>query len=788
MSGVCNVQTQIKLFSERKEISSDFQQILAEVADLHVRTLEKSKQKQQEIDANYKSIFNFSVEAMLLIDGEGNIVWANQMFSTLFSYQQTELVGFAVEQLLVIDQRERFLAQLDSFTLMSDCDALSEGYSFSWQPFVGEPFEAEVRLNLLPYLSSDGANVCLRIVVDSVLQDSMKGQDRIQQILDETLKIKRDFLANISHEIRTPMNAIIGMTHLVLKTELNIRQKNYVEVIQRSSEHLLNIINDIFDFSKMEEGQLKLELSAFYLHKILEEVVARVGIEARAKGLSLLLRIAPSLPLSVIGDAKRLEKILLHLIENAVKFTVQGQVELFAELESESNEEVKIKFSIIDTGIGISHDEQAQLFQAFTQADTSATRKFGGLGLGLIISKQLVNLMGGSIGLLSEVDKGSCFWFSVCLRKNQQEVEEVSLVALKNKQGLALAQRAGSRVLLVEDNSLNQQVASEILIDAGMQVTVVGDGQQSIDILKKEVFDLILMDIQMPVMDGWSAAKAIRSGHFLNNIPIIALTALSMNEDKHMCLESGMSDHLLKPIDPNLLIEKLIQWLPEVKRDIGHKAVIKEVENKDLASPGLPLVIEGLDMVMGLKYAMGNPDFYRRLLIKVLDEVPKVQSNLAESISAEHWIDAKRHAHTIKGISATIGANALQKVSADLEFTLGQSEEKNIILNMKNAIDGEALKLLNDIYNYYFCSKEQDVVLAPVASENILVLDSVTKKKIVEDLQRLLQEGDASAGEFFEENQPAFECIWGDKSKELIRLINQFSFNDALEWINKSSI
>jgi two-component system, sensor histidine kinase and response regulator len=786
MNGVYGVQTQIKLFSECREVPSDFQQILTEVADLHVRTLEKSKLKQQQIDANHKSIFNFSTEAMLFLDNKGDIVWANQTLAILFSYSQASLVGLSVEQLLVSDQRELFLSQLDSFVLLSDGDALSDGCFFNWQPSAGEAFVAEMYLSLLPYPSVDGGDICLRIAVNSQLKNSMVGQNRIQQVLDETLKVKRDFLANISHEIRTPMNAIIGMTHLVLKTELNLRQKNYINVIQRSSEHLLKIVNDIFDFSKMEDGQLKLELSDFYLHEILDDVIERTGIEARAKGLSLHLKIAPSLSFSVVGDAKRLEKILLNLIENALKFTLQGQVEVIAEQESENNEGVKIKFSIVDTGIGISHDEQAQLFQAFTQADSSATRKFGGLGLGLIVAKQLVNLMGGSIGLLSEVNKGSCFWFSVYLKKNQQEVEVVSPEVLKNEQLLALANRYGSRILLVEDNSLNQQVASEILIDAGMQVTVVGDGQQAVNILEKEIFDLIFMDIQMPIMDGWTAAKAIRSGRYLTDIPIIALTALSMNEDKQMCLDSGMSDHLLKPIDPDFLITKLIQWLPEVKRNIGHKAVVKAVENKDLASPGLPSAIMGLDMVMGLKYAMGNPDFYRRLLIKVLDEVPKVLSSLAESITAEHWVDAKRHAHTIKGISATIGADTLQKVSADLEFEFGQSEETNVILNMKNAIDDEARLLLDALYAFYFGVKQEPLPTASV--ENIFALDEVNKKKLFENLQRLLQEGDASACDFFEDNQQAFESMLDGRSGDLMRLINQFSFNDALEWMNKFPI
>ncbi|MEJ2793373.1 response regulator [Iodobacter sp. LRB] len=786
MSGVRGVQTKIKLLSGA-EVSSEFQQKLAAISDVHLRTLEQSKQKQRETDANYKSILNFSSEALLLINADGKIIWANQAFAVLFSSSPSVFAGVGAEQLLVADQRKAFLEQLDSFSLMSDGEQLSDSATFSWQYLNSEVFSAEMRLHLLPHQSEEGASICLLIAVNPLLSDAMKAQERIKQILDETLRIKRDFLANISHEIRTPMNAIIGMTHLVLKTDLNIRQKNYIEVIQRSSEHLLSIVNDMFDFSKMEEGKLKLEFSAFYLHPILDDVLNRLGVEAKAKGLILLSQISPLLPSSVMGDAKRLEKILLHLIENAVKFTSEGKIELIVDLESEDENEVNVKFSIVDTGVGISKEQQVQLFQAFNQADTSATRKFGGLGLGLVISKQLVNLMNGNIGLISEENKGSCFWFSVPLKKNKQDVEDISPSVLKNQQQHALASRYGSRILLVEDNALNQQVASEILVEAGMQVAVVGDGQQALQIIEKETFDLILMDIQMPVMDGWRASAAIRAGRHLKEVPIIALTALAMDEDKQKCKESGMSDHLLKPIDPDLLTEKLIQWLPEVKREFVEKVTTPVVSDSPAAA-GLPFCITGLNMEVGLKYAMGNPDFYRRLLIKVLDEMPKIQLSLVDTLNTGNGMDAKRHAHTLKGIAATIGADVLQKVAAELELALDKGEINEQTYKLQHALSLVMNELVDDLNSFYFTQDNLSLATVSLASTEELSLDQDEKKKLFEDLKRLLQEGDASAVEFFEENQLGFKLLWPGQSQDLLRLINQFAFNDALEWMNKFPI
>ncbi|AZN35379.1 response regulator [Iodobacter ciconiae] len=778
------VRTQIKLLTDG-EAPLEFQQKLAEISGLYLRALEKSKEQQQEIDANYKSILNFSSEAMLLINAEGQIIWVNQALAILFSSTPFSFLGVDIEQLLVEDDRKLFLEQLDSFMLMSDGGHLSDGAIFSWQYLNCEMFRAEMCLSLLPYQSENGPIICLLITANPLAGGVIREQGRIKKILDETLKIKRDFLANISHEIRTPMNAIIGMTHLVLKTDLNVKQQNYIEVIQKSSEHLLSIINDMFDFSRMEEGQLKLEFSAFHLQSILDNVLNRLSVEARVKGLALLSRFSPSLPASVMGDAKHLEKVLLHLVANAVKFTSQGQVELIVDLESESPDGVVVKFSILDTGVGISDEQQAQLFQAFSQADTSATRKFGGLGLGLVIAKQLVSLMHGTIGLISEEKKGSCFWFCVPLKKNKQG--DVPLAVLKDQQRHALVSRRGSRILLVEDNSLNQQVASEILIDAEMQVTVVSDGQQAVNIVEKEVFDLILMDIQMPVMDGWSATRIIRAGRFLNDIPIIALTALAMSDDKKMCKESGMSDHLLKPIDPDLLIEKLIQWLPEVKGELALPAV-KVVADDNSVIDGLPSFIAGLNTDIGLKYAMDNPVFYRRLLIKVLDEIPKIQSGLMDAIAAKNGIDAKRHAHTLKGIAATIGADTLQKVSADLEFSLSKGEINELVHNTYHEIAQPIKELLDGLRSFYFNQEYDSSPAEPIQWGNELSLDYDEKKKLFENLKGLLQEGDASAAEFFEENQQGFECLWRGRSHDLLRLINQFAFNDALEWMNKFPI
>ena len=764
--GVCDAQSKMPV--KDNDLSADFQQILAEVAALHVRALEQSKQKQSEADQCLRSIFDHVAEALFLLDESGKIVLANQQAGYLFKSDPLQLTNQMIDQLLIADQKELFLGLIDSFTLMSDGESLSDASSFSWINSTGDMFTAEIRLNLLPNQSLQGASLCLMMTKKS----DIAGHGQIQQVMNET--IKRDFLANISHEIRTPMNAIIGMTHLVLKTELSFKQKNYIGVIQRSSEHLLSIINDIFDFSKMEEGQLKLNPAIFNLNTVLDHIAEKTTAEAGLKGLAVSTQFTADLPAELVGDAERIEKVLWHLAENAVKFTQQGLIKLSAHIEENRDNDLSIQFLVADTGMGISHAQQVRLFRLFGQADTSATRKFGGLGLGLAIAKQLVALMGGEIGVSSEVGKGSCFWFRIRLNKNIPEKDK--------KMGVAAA-CPGSHILLVEDNELNQQVASEILMDAGMHVTIVSDGQQAIDILERDKFDLILMDIQMPVLDGWSAAKAIRSGHYQQDIPIVALTALSGSENKQMCIDAGMSEHLLKPIDPDLLMSALVKWLPVVKENkMIHKREVKTHSVDDCAAPGLPPYIEGLDQETGLNYAMGKPDFYRRLLIKITEEIPKVMAALETSLAGDHMADAKRHAHTIKGIAATVGAGVLQNAAAVLEAQLGNNQDKIVSGPMLNDVNATALALTESLNTYYFAA---DTLPQITEFSDCSCPDYHDKQKLFNQLQRLLQEGDAAACEYFEENRSGFEYLWPGKSHELARLINQFAFNDALNWMLK---
>ena len=489
----------------------------------------------------------------------------------------------------------------------------------------------------------------------------------------EASTTKSQFLASMSHEIRTPMNGVIGMLNLLDNEPLTAKQKKYTQVAKSSADSLLNLINDILDVSKIEAGKLNIEMIDFDIHHLFSDFATSMSHRIQNPNLKLIVDIDDLQETIVQGDPGRIRQILTNLVGNAIKFTQQGSITVTAKLtptltEGDLNDELMLHCDIQDTGIGIAKDKLNQLFDLFTQADSSTTREYGGTGLGLSIVKQLCQLMRGDIEVSSEINRGSLFSFSIQLQKSSTQPIKEQSKDFTRKTPINVSFPTGSKILLAEDNKTNQLVALGILESLNLQVDIAEDGQQAIEMLKKHdsTYSVILMDCQMPVMDGFTTTHKIRSGEAgkeISDIPIIAMTANAMQGDRDKCLQAGMNDYVAKPIDERILYKTLSHWLlPKKQFDKKDSSAI----NIEGASSGnkSSLIWNFED----LKHRLGNQD---QLILKVIQTFQKDMPKLIAQ--AEHHIQCKEKenlaeiAHTLKGITANICATELQTLSTRIE-------------------------------------------------------------------------------------------------------------------------
>ena len=792
----------------------------------NVLAKERARELHCELDFQKRSLDEHAIVSAA--DVKGNITYVNDKFVAISGYTREELIG-------------------NNHRMVKSDEHPPEFYREMWRTIAhGRPWHGEVknltrdgrpywvRATIVPFLNEEGKPfkyISIRTDV-TAMKALEEGLIAAKEFAEEAARAKSEFLANMSHEIRTPMNAIIGMSHLCLQTRLTARQKDYIRKVHNSATSLLRIINDILDFSKIEAGRLDMESIDFTLEEVLGSMAAMIALKAQEKRLEFFMETAVDIPPSLVGDPLRLGQILINLTNNAVKFTEEGEISVITEVLEREEETVRLRFTVRDSGIGMTPEQRAGLFQAFSQADSSITRKYGGTGLGLTISKRLIEMMGGSIRAESEPGRGSRFIFDarfgisnraseksmvpttdlrgkkvlvaddnesarnviadyltsftfkvskavngkdaivavqeaemaddpfdlIVMDYMMPEVDGITAAArIRHELGLmkppmvimataygeqSVVKRAtseaqvngflvkpinqsllfeavmeafgqaqtpeskcgidfvegrdfktvlsGARILLVEDNELNQQVARELLEQANITVLVAENGKEGLEVvLGGEPLDGVLMDLQMPVMDGFTATREIRQDPRFIDLPILAMTANAMSGDRELCLEAGMQDHIAKPVDPGKMFSTMARWIkpaaPQPFPERSRWEMEEEEEPGAGNAPAAVLEIPGVNTRAGLLRMGGNRKSYLALLAKFRSNQGDVDRAIGQALAEGDRATAERLAHTLKGVSGTIGAEALQEQAKALEAAIRDGQGQDEVLGLLKA-------------------------------------------------------------------------------------------------------